>query len=83
MLASVVCQLLADIYSAVVSQFPITLDELVKFRTDYIGSVEVSVIELVYHKNQLRYQFPATSPQYGLQNYAYPGHPHQPMGSQQ
>eukprot|EP00092_Neocalanus_flemingeri_P024518 GFUD01026590.1.p1 GENE.GFUD01026590.1~~GFUD01026590.1.p1 ORF type:complete len:682 (+),score=221.10 GFUD01026590.1:171-2216(+) len=74
-LACVECQLLADIHSGVVTQFPITLDEVVEFRRDHIGSVEVCVRELVYRKNQLRYQFPATSPQYGLQNFAYPGQP--------
>ena len=74
-LACVECQLLADIHSGVVTQFPITLDEVVEFRRDHIGSVEVCVRELVYRKNQLRYQFPATSPQYGLQNYGYPGQP--------
>jgi len=74
-LACVECQLLADIHSGVVTQFPITLDEVVDFRRDHIGSVEVCVRELVYRKNQLRYQFPSTSPQYGLQNFAYPGQP--------
>jgi len=74
-LACVECQLLADIHSGVVTQFPINLEEVVEFRRDHIGSIEVCVRELVYRKNQLRYQFPATSPQYGLQNYAYPGQP--------
>jgi len=74
-LACVECQLLADIHSGIVTQFPITLEEVVEFRRDHIGSVEVCVRELVYRKNQLRYQFPSTSPQYGMQNYAYPGQP--------
>jgi len=74
-LACVECQLLADIHSGVVTQFPITLAEVVDFRRDHIGSVDVCVRELVYRKNQLRYQFPTTSPQYGMQNYAYPAQP--------
>ena len=38
-LACVECQLLADIHSGVVTQFPITLNEVVDFRRDHIGSV--------------------------------------------
>jgi len=74
-LACVECQLLADIHASVMTQFPITLDEVVDFRRDHIGSVDVCVRELIYRKNQLRYQFPTTSPQYGVQNYAYPAQP--------
>jgi len=74
-LACVECQLLADIHSGVVSQFPITLNEVIEFRRDHIGSVDVCVRELVYRKNQIRYQFPSSSPHYGMQNYAYPGQP--------
>jgi len=52
-LACVECQLLADIHSGVVTQFPITLAEVVDFRRDHIGSVDVCVRELLYRKNQL------------------------------
>ena len=31
--------------------------------------------ELIYRENQLRYQFPTMSPQYGVQNYACPAQP--------
>jgi len=52
-LACVECQLLADIHSGVVIQFPITLAEVVDFRQDHIGSVDVCVRELLYRKNHL------------------------------
>ena len=77
-LASVECSLLADIHTAVSLQFPTMLEEVINFRRDHIGSVDVCVRELVYRKHQLRYQFPMTSPQYGLQNYGYPA-PAQPV----
>ena len=60
------------------------LEEVIDFRRDHIGSVEVCVRELMYRKNQLRYQFPPApappmaSPQYGVQNYGFPA-PAQPV----
>jgi len=88
-LACVECGLLAEVHSALSVQFPTSLEEVVEFRRDHIGSAEVCVRELLYRKNQLRYQqFPvspspqycstAVSPstQYGLQ--AFPGPHHHP-----
>jgi len=82
-LACVECHLLAEIHNNVSAQFPTLLEEVIEFRREHIGSVEVCVRELLYRKNQLRYQqFPMTSPQYGLQNFGPgpvsgfpPGHP--------
>ena len=75
-LACVECGLLAEIHAAISVQFPTSMEEVIEFRRDHIGSAEVCVRELLYRKNQLRYQqYPVTvtSPQYGLQ--AFPHHP--------
>ena len=73
-LACVECGILAEIHSALANQFPTMLEEVIEFRRDHIGSVEVCVRELLYRKNQLRYQqYPVQpSPQYGLQTFPHP-----------
>ena len=78
-LACVECGILAEIHGALANQFPTMLEEVIEFRRDHIGSVEVCVRELLYRKNQLRYQqYPVqASPQYGLQT--FPHHPHQTL----
>ena len=80
-LACVECGILAEIHSALANQFPTMLEEVIEFRRDHIGSVEVCVRELLYRKNQLRYQqYPVQpSPQYGLQTFPHPQHQHQPL----
>lgn len=76
-LACVECHLLAEVHNTVSAQFPTVLEEVIDFRRDHIGSIDVCTRELVYRKNQLRFQFPSpmTNPQYGIQNFAYPAPP--------
>ena len=79
-LACVECGILAEIHGALANQFPTMLEEVIEFRRDHIGSVEVCVRELLYRKNQLRYQqYPVqASPQYGIQSFPHHQH-HQPL----
>ena len=76
-LACVECHLLAEVHNTVSAQFPTVLEEVIDFRRDHIGSIDVCTRELVYRKNQLRFQFPSpmTTPQYGIQNFASPAPP--------
>ena len=76
-LACVECHLLSEVFNNVSAQFPTALEEVIDFRRDHIGSVDVCVREIVYRKNQMRYQqYPAmTSPQYGAYGYPAPAPP--------
>ena len=70
-LACVECGLLAEVHNALSVQFPTSVEEVVEFRRDHIGSAEVCVRELLNRKNQLKYQ-QFRSPQYGLQSIIQP-----------
>jgi len=48
--------ILQEIYSGVILQFPLSLEELFEFRRDHIGTPETAIRELVYRKNQSRFQ---------------------------
>merc|ERR1719221_1561105 len=51
-LACVECHLLEEIHDTVSAQFPTTLEEVIDFRRDHVGSINVCTRELVYRKNQ-------------------------------
>ena len=53
LLAGMECRLLADVHAAVTSKVPISMEEVIEFRRDHIGSVEVCSRELLYRKQQL------------------------------
>ena len=77
LLACVECGLLAEIQAGVAAQFPgpaTQLEEVLEFRKDHIGSVDICVRDMLYRKSQLRFQqFPAATPQYGSFTPGYPG----------
>jgi len=68
LLARMEAIILQMIHIGVASQFALGLDELMEFRRDHIGSPEDAIRELLYRKNQSRFQFPG-------QNLAYNGGP--------
>jgi hypothetical protein len=39
---------LQEIYAGVVTHFPITMEELLEFRRDYVGTPEDAVREILY-----------------------------------
>ena len=53
LLACVECRLLADVHDVVSAKFPTTAEEVIEFRRDHIGSIEVCSRELLYRKQQL------------------------------
>ena len=80
LLAGVECRLLADVHAAVSAQFPTTTaEEVIEFRRDHIGSMDVCSRELLYRKQQLA---ALPSPQYGLQSCRFPGPERRPSGDQ-
>jgi len=52
LLASVECNMLAEIRFLVGAQLPITLKEVIQFRREFMGSVDECAQELFYRKNQ-------------------------------
>jgi len=58
LLARMEAIILQEIYAGVVPQFPLSLEELMEFRRDHIGTPEDAVRELLYRKSQNRFQVP-------------------------
>lgn len=79
LLACVECTILQEIQTGVVSQFPITMDELLEFRRDYAGTPDDAIREIIYRKNQQMYQYPAFNPRmsqlYAPYSVGLPGFP--------
>jgi len=77
LLACVECNQLAVIYSGVVTQFPVTLNEVIEFRRNHIGPVEDSVRELVFQKKMFQSQMSATTPLNGVKKSPHSDPPNQ------